>query len=113
MRSKLSTAQNGMDGVFIFSSEGSVVAAWVRYPKAGAGGKFEAWLADWRLDTGIANPSTRIYILCVLTGVAMRKTGQVAKGHPMSPWTASGGIEARIVAHRLRRELLQIARSEL
>jgi len=49
---------NGMDGVFIFSSDGPVVAAWARYPKAGASGKIEAWLVDWRLDTGIANPST-------------------------------------------------------
>ena len=37
---------NGMDGVFIFSSEGPVVAAWTRYPKAGDGGKIEAWLTD-------------------------------------------------------------------
>jgi carbamoyltransferase len=49
---------NGMDGVFIFSSEGPVVAAWTRYPKAGDGGKIEAWLTDWGLDTGIRDPST-------------------------------------------------------
>jgi carbamoyltransferase len=49
---------NGMDGVFIFSNEGPVIMAWARYPKAGAGGKIEAWLTDWRLDTGIGNSAT-------------------------------------------------------
>ena len=103
---------NGMDGVFIFSSEGPVVAAWARYPKAGAGGKIEAWLADWRLDTGIANPSTVSISYAFLPGWRCVKPAKWPKATPCRLGQPQGGIEARIVAHRLRRELLQIARSE-
>jgi carbamoyltransferase len=44
---------NAMDAVFMFSSEGPVVAAWARYPKEQTGGRIEAWLAQWRLDVAI------------------------------------------------------------
>jgi carbamoyltransferase len=47
---------NGMDGVFMFASEGPVVVAWARRPKVGAGGQIEQWLADWRHETAAALP---------------------------------------------------------
>lgn len=46
----------GMDGVFMFSSEGPVVAAWGRYPKGQPGARIEAWLAEWRLNAAIRLP---------------------------------------------------------
>ena len=47
---------NGMDGVFMFASEGPAVVAWARRPKVGAGGQIEQWLADWRHETAAALP---------------------------------------------------------
>jgi carbamoyltransferase len=47
---------NGMDGVFLFASEGPVVLAWARRPKMGTGGRIEQWLADWRIETAVALP---------------------------------------------------------
>jgi carbamoyltransferase len=42
---------NGMDGVFIFSDDGSVVLAWAKEPRTGVGGRIRKWVVDWRLET--------------------------------------------------------------
>jgi carbamoyltransferase len=38
----------GMDGVFMFSQEGSIFLAWAK----SAGSRIASWVADWRLETG-------------------------------------------------------------
>ncbi|MGO9686836.1 MAG: carbamoyltransferase C-terminal domain-containing protein [Beijerinckiaceae bacterium] len=43
----------GMDGVFIFSDDGSVVIAWAKDPRTGVGGRIRKWVVDWRLETGV------------------------------------------------------------
>jgi carbamoyltransferase len=47
----------GMDAVLMFADEGPVIAAWTRAAEqAGEGGRFKAWLAQWRAETGAAVP---------------------------------------------------------
>ena len=43
---------NGMDGVFIFSDDGPVVAVWAKEPRSGVGGRIRKWADDWQLETG-------------------------------------------------------------
>jgi len=38
----------GMDGVFMFSQEGSVFLAWTRASNT----RIAGWMADWQLETG-------------------------------------------------------------
>ena len=44
----------GMDGVFMFSEEGQVIAAWIREPAARAAARFPEWLAEWQNDANVA-----------------------------------------------------------
>ncbi|MGO8907790.1 MAG: carbamoyltransferase C-terminal domain-containing protein [Bradyrhizobium sp.] len=39
----------GMDGVFMFSEEGQVIAAWTREP--GAAARIPEWLVEWQSET--------------------------------------------------------------
>jgi hypothetical protein len=43
-----------MDGVFLFSEEGSTFAAWIKEPRIGSSGRIEKWIADWRMEQGAA-----------------------------------------------------------
>jgi carbamoyltransferase len=42
----------GMDGVFMFSEEGQVIAAWLRRANIGADPRIARWYADWQAETG-------------------------------------------------------------
>ncbi len=43
---------NGMDGVFMFSEEGSAFAAWIKEPRMGNSARIATWIADWRIEEG-------------------------------------------------------------
>ena len=38
----------GMDGVFMFSEEGEVIAAWTKEPGTGSATRIPEWLVEWR-----------------------------------------------------------------
>jgi carbamoyltransferase len=44
----------GMDGVFMFSEEGPVVAAWIREPGTRAAARIPEWLVEWQSETNAA-----------------------------------------------------------
>jgi carbamoyltransferase len=48
----------GMDGVFMFSEEGQVIAAWLKRPNIGADPRIARWYADWQAETGAVAAAT-------------------------------------------------------
>jgi len=44
----------GMDGVFMFSEEGQVIAAWTRKPGIRAAARIPQWLMEWQSETNAA-----------------------------------------------------------
>lgn len=44
----------GMDGVFMFSEEGQVIAAWTRKTATGAAARIPEWLVEWQSEANVA-----------------------------------------------------------
>jgi carbamoyltransferase len=44
----------GMDGVFMFSEEGQVIAVWTREPATRGAARIPEWLVEWQSETNVA-----------------------------------------------------------
>jgi len=88
----------GMDGVFMFSEEGQVIAAWTREPGTRAAARIPEWLVEWQSETNAAvSYPERGRVEQRIDGIHMRKplVGRGAFGASASENRPGGDLRCR------------------